>query len=517
MGLPENRRTHLKITLYLSDKPREYAIGDALAAGFRKHGDIVDVIATQDFVRPDWETQLAVIIGIKAHSKRIMEEYRRGGRHCMLVDKSYFGRTEYVRLSVDGFQPAYAHAKPRPADRWQKIADEFRIELQPRRAAGGDYLIYAGSSQKYCDWHELGDVSEFATSTCHAINKQTHSDIKLLYRPKPSWVAGHAADVRLVPETEFSGPDVKLGKLLPDCAALITHGSNAAVEAIIGGVPVIVLSRGACAAESVAGKKIEALRFVRIGDFSPEFPTDAQRIQWLADLAYCQFNVEELTNGTAWEIIAPNTMKAGLQTWAGLPDAECVIAQYRAMHESAKMMRGGSIKGHIEAIQDLVAKHKPASLIDYGCGKGAQYTEWNLQAAWGGITPARYDPGVPGIDTKPAEKFDGVICTDVMEHVPPDSVDAVFAEAIGYGAKFAFFCIYTEPSRKFLPDGRNCHLTCRPESWWIERACALTGGTVADTYDIAKPIPGGGYETFKHWSIRAESGAEVVLTFRGGD
>src|SRR3990167_11297377 len=148
VGLSQKRRTHLKITLYLSDKPREYAIGDALAAGFRKHGDTVDVIATHAFVRPDWQTQLAVIIGIKAHSKRIMEEYRRGGRHCVLVDKSYFGRTEYVRLSVDAFQPPYAHASPRPDDRWRKIRDDFRIEVKPRRAAGGEYLIYAGSSQQ---------------------------------------------------------------------------------------------------------------------------------------------------------------------------------------------------------------------------------------------------------------------------------------------------------------------------------------------------------------------------------
>ena len=504
----------MKVTLYLSDKPREYAIGDALAAGFRKHGDTAQVIATHDYVRPDWETQLAVIIGIKAHSKRIFEDYRRGGRHAVLVDKSYFGRTECVRLSVDAFQPPVT---PRPDDRWRKARDQFRIEVQPPRAPGGEYLIYAGSSQKYCDWHELGDVSEFAASTCHAINKQTHSDIKLLYRPKPSWVAGHPQDVKPVPDTEFSGPDVKLGKLLPDCAALVTHGSNAAVEAVIAGVPVVVISQGACAAEPVAERKIEALRFIRVGGFSPHFPTDAQRLQWLAHLAYCQFNLVELANGTAWEILAAQTMKAGLQDWAGLPPLENVIAQYRAMHESQKMFRGSSIKGHIEAIQDLVAHHKPTSLLDYGCGKGAQYSEWRVQDAWGGLTPACYDPGVPGIDAKPTGRFDGVLCTDVMEHVPPESVEAVFGEAIAYGEKFAFFCIYTEPSRKFLPDGRNCHLTCQPARWWVDLACRLTGGVVERLYNISKPIPGGGYEVFPHTAIRAANGAEVVLTFRGGD
>lgn len=506
----------MKITLYLSNKrgetepkDRELALGNALKAGFERHGEAVEIRPTGEFVRPDWESQLAVVIGIKGHSKRIFEEYRRGGRHCMLVDKSYIGRTEYVRLSVDGFQPAYAHTARRPGDRWGKIRDEFRIEPRPLRERG-EYIIYAGSSQKYCDWHELGDATEFARGRCHAINKQTHSEMLLMYRPKPSWVAGHPEDARPILNTSFSGPDVKLGVLLPRCQALITHGSNAAVEAVIAGVPAVVISKGACAAERVAESAIENVML-------PRFPADQERLQWLADLAYLQFNVEELADGTAWEITAPHTMKAGLQSWAGMGPLQSVIAQYRAMHESPKMFRGSSIKGHIEAIQDLVAQYKPATLLDYGSGKGTQYAEWNVQAAWGGTVPTCYDPGVPGLDVKPEGRFDGVICTDVMEHIPPECVDEVFAEAIGYGRKFALFCIFTEPSRKVLPDGRNCHLTCRSERWWIEKACALTGGRVERKFDISKPIPGGGYEKFPHWSVRASEGAEVVLTFRGSD
>ena len=34
------------------------------------------------------------------------------------------------------------------------------------------------------------------------------------------------------------------------------------------------------------------------------------------------------------------------------------------------------------------------------------------------------------------------------------------------------------------------------------------------TFDVSKPIPGGGYEKFPHWVIRAMNGCEVVLTFR---
>lgn len=500
----------MKVTLYLSDKPREYAIGDALAAGFRKHGETVAVVKTHEYVRPDWETQLAVVIGIKGMSKKVMEEYRRGGRNCMLVDKSYFVRNEYVRLSVDAFQPAYAHAIPRSHDRWNRIASACRIELRPRRPRG-KFMIYAGSSQKYCDWHGLGDVSEYARSVCHAINKQTHSEMPLLYRPKPSWVAGHPDDVEEVAETEFSGPDVKLGVLLENCHAIITHGSNAAVEGIIGGVPAVVISSGACAAEPMAGRGISAETVLE-----PTFPTDAARLQWLADLAYCQFNVAELTDGTAWEIVSPNTMKGCLAEIAGMSALDAVVEQYRSMHRSPKMFRGGSIKGHIEAIADCIKRYDAKTLLDYGCGKGIQYTEMKVHERWGVAMPRLYDPAVAGIDKKPAGTFDGAINTDVMEHIPEAHVDEVFREVVGYATKFVFFCIFTEPSRKVLPSGENCHITVRPPDWWLQRICGLTGGAITRDYDVSKPLPGGGFERFKHYVITG-GGPEIVVTFRGSD
>lgn len=502
----------MKVTLYLSDKPREYAIGNALKAGFEKHGEQVAIVRTQDFMRPDWETQLAVVIGIKGQSKKVMDEYRRGGRHCMLVDKSYFGRTEYVRLSVDAFQPLYAHQKARAHDRWNKIASDFRIELKTRRPRGR-FMIYAGSSQKYCDWHGLGDVSDFARGVCHAINKTTHSEVPLLYRPKPSWVAGHPEDVEEISDTEFSGPDVKLGALLENCRALITHGSNAAVEAIIGGVPAVVISEGACAAEPVAMRGISETNFS-----VPMFPDDAKRLQWLADLAYCQFNVGELASGLAWEIVWPNTMKGCLQEIAGMSDIEAVIEQYRSMHRSPKMFRGASIKGHIEAIGDCISRYHATALLDYGCGKGLQYTEMKVhERFWNVQQPTLYDPGVVGIDRKPSGSFDGVICTDVMEHIPESGVDDVLREVIAYAQKFVFFCIFTEVSRKFLPDGRNCHITVRPPQWWLDRICGLTAGTVIRDYDVAKPLPGGGFENFKHYVIRGNGDTEIIVTFRGSD
>lgn len=504
----------MKVTLYLAEKiggggikDRELAVGTALKLGFEKHGETVEIVPAHEFVRPDWSTQMAVVVGIKGHSKRIIEEYRRGGRPSMLIDKSYFGRTEYLRMSVGGFQPPYAHTTPRPADRWNRIRDEFHIDVKPKRSGGGN-IIYAGSSQKYCNWHDLGDATKYAEGVCHAINKQSHSAVPLLYRPKPSWVAGHPEDALPVNGTKFSGPDKKLNVLLPDCRALVTHGSNAAVEAVIAGVSAIVLSENACAADIVAEKRVENV-------LQPYFPDDGKRLQWLCDLAYLQFTLTEVKNGTAWEITAPHTLKGYLERLAGMDDMEGVIEQYRAMHQSHKMFRGNSIKGHLEAIADLVKKHQPVSLLDYGSGKGLQYEELKLHERWGGLKPTCYDPGYEPLSKKPGGEFDGVICTDVAEHVPESAVDEFLRDVIGYARKFAFFCIFTQPARKFLPDGRNVHLTVQPPEWWIARICAVTGGAHVDDFMLRKPLPGGASQDFKHSVIRTDGGVEVVVTFRG--
>lgn len=146
------------------------------------------------------------------------------------------------------------------------------------------------------------------------------------------------------------------------------------------------------------------------------------------------------------------------------PGGCSTIDFYRAMHERG-MFPGHSLKAHVETIRGLIVETGSTSLLDYGCGKGFQYNGLRLHEPWG-VMPSLYDPGVPGIDIKPTGKFDGVICTDVMEHIEESDIDSVLDEIFGYAEKFVFLSICTRPAKKLLPDGRNCHLTVKPEDWW---------------------------------------------------
>jgi hypothetical protein len=146
---------------------------------------------------------------------------------------------------------------------------------------------------------------------------------------------------------------------------------------------------------------------------------------------------------------------------------------YYDLHTNPKYFPGYSIQAHIPALIELVAKHRPESLLDYGCGKGYQYLKRRVHELWGGPLPYCYDFAVPHISEKPTRVFDGVICTDMLEHVEESEVDAIVAEICGYATKFAFFAIHTSASEnkkhKNLPDGRDLHITVRPPGWWEQK------------------------------------------------
>ena len=111
---------------------------------------------------------------------------------------------------------------------------------------------------------------------------------------------------------------------------------------------------------------------------------------------------------------------------------------------------------------------KAVRLLDYGSGKGYQYLRDRIHDVWGGILPHCYDPGVRQLIKRPEGLFDGVICTDVMEHIDRRDVGLVLTDIFGFlrPGGFAYFNIYCGPSGKKFPDGTDVHLTVETPEWW---------------------------------------------------
>ena len=143
---------------------------------------------------------------------------------------------------------------------------------------------------------------------------------------------------------------------------------------------------------------------------------------------------------------------------------------YRRTHgQNQKRFLGYTTKLYVEPIKILIEASGAKTLLDYGCGKGYQYLgPRRVHEHWGGILPYCYDPGVMGLDEKPQRSFDGVICCDVMEHIPEELLAETLSEIFSYARKFVLFGIAPVPSHKLLADGSNSHMTVRPSAWWMK-------------------------------------------------
>ena len=164
---------------------------------------------------------------------------------------------------------------------------------------------------------------------------------------------------------------------------------------------------------------------------------------------------------------------------------------YRWMHLRGGMFVGHSLEPHAARLGELLRETGCASVLDYGCGKGKQYTEMKLHEKhqWS-VTPTLYDPGVPTHSRLPDGPFDAVICTDVMEHVPEALVPEVLKRIFARARKLVYFSISTRLAAKTLPNGENAHCTVQPAAWWMERLREhATGQRVEASFQGAKDTP----------------------------
>lgn len=151
---------------------------------------------------------------------------------------------------------------------------------------------------------------------------------------------------------------------------------------------------------------------------------------------------------------------------------------YTELHRNEKAFAGRSIRTYVPDIAELVRSVQPARILDYGSGKGYQYLQYRVHEAWGGILPYCYDVGVRQLSERPQGKFEGVICTDVMEHIAEEDVEEVLAGIFSFVGDwqddehraFAFFSIACRPAaKKRLPDGRDVHLTVKSPAFWLTK------------------------------------------------
>lgn len=264
------------VCLRSEERSRAQHIADAMVEGFRRHGIAVNVEAKATAVNGD------LVVGYGWRSEPVFTAYQRAGARYLYLDLGFWERKPksavregYHKVALDSWCPRGTMCRGCPSDRF----DRFGIPLVS--GGNGSNVIVAGMSAKAAGSHGLAPHQWEQL----AIGRLQPTGVPIVYRPKPSW---HAA--RPLPGAAYS-VDEDIKDALGKARLLVTHHSNAAVDAIVAGVPVYC--------ETSVGALMSTPNLTDV--VNPRRHSEAERRQFLADVAYCQWNVAEMRSGACWD------------------------------------------------------------------------------------------------------------------------------------------------------------------------------------------------------------------------
>ena len=158
----------------------------------------------------------------------------------------------------------------RPDDRWRQL----NYPIRPR--SKGKHILVVLPSEKPCKFYGI-DLEQWRSNTLKNIAELTDRPIRVREKQDRK---------QRVNSTIFENLD--------DCHCVITYQSVAAVECVLYGVPAITLAP--CAADPVSEKHIHNIE-------EPHWPDNDTRHKWAHSLAYGQYHIQELQDGTAYALL----------------------------------------------------------------------------------------------------------------------------------------------------------------------------------------------------------------------
>ncbi len=190
-------------------------------------------------------------------------------RQCEFVHRDYYylDHGYFLRGHYEGYYKVTKNAlqldriKKSDGRRWRKLG----LDLRPW-AREGRHIVVCPPSKAWGDYVGADPVQWTATVT-RELSSCTERPI--IVKPKD----GNS-----------------LREVLSDAWCLVTHSSNAAVDAVVSGIPVICT--GACGASPVSWGWAEI-----------ESPVWKDREKWVESLADGQFTLDELRNGDIEELV----------------------------------------------------------------------------------------------------------------------------------------------------------------------------------------------------------------------
>ncbi len=224
----------------------------------------------------------------------------------------------YFRVGVGGAlgDDADFGAHNSPSDRWQMMREQLGIDVRPYRSEG-DHILVVGQVAKDASLRGM-DITWWLIDTVNKIRRVSARPVVVRFHPSMKASDGSAVRSNLaeVEKVSFSPPGRQMRHDLDNAWCCVTYSSGAAIDALIAGVPPICMSP-ASLGYNICSRNLEDVAY----------PLLPRREQFFNDLAYSQWSLDEIANGTAWTHIWPTVMSAMYRSPALSPAERNALSQ----------------------------------------------------------------------------------------------------------------------------------------------------------------------------------------------
>ena len=253
-------------------------------------------------------------IHIEGWAYTVYEKMLKNNKTLICAETPYIGRVFFdnqsqhtddevcVRVGfgdVSTYHPNHFNIKGQHTpERAEMLLDKNRVKLEDWRTDGDHILIATqvpnDSSLRGIDiWASLQyDLIKLRQYTNRPIFITLHPETKRGWgKSRFDSASQHYANFQKVANmvgAQILTQDSK--SLLQNCWAVICYSSGFSYDALIRGIPVITLSNRNFAS-SICSQFVEEIEQPKMGD----------RMQWLSNIAYCEWSINEIRNGKCRE------------------------------------------------------------------------------------------------------------------------------------------------------------------------------------------------------------------------
>jgi hypothetical protein len=259
-----------------------------MQVGLARHGINAPISTTRHYE----PTDLAVFWNHRSTRRHIMDGQRERGADYLVMENGYINGTngDYrtrrmanISLGYNGLNGrADFHNACSPPDRWRKLG----VALAPWKS-GGDYILILGQVPGDESLAQCPDLFKFYRDLADRL-RATFPDLPVRFRPHPLARQYDWQKLGLEHFKSKGDDQASLADQLNRAAAAAGWNSNALVDAVISGVPIIANDVGSMAWPVAADANCPCI-------YEPD------RRQWAWNLAYTQWTPAEIEDGTAWD------------------------------------------------------------------------------------------------------------------------------------------------------------------------------------------------------------------------